>query len=354
MDKRQSFEAPDANVLVVDDNAMNLTVFKSLLKRTKMNIVTVDSGEKCLELVEKEHYDIIFMDHMMPDMDGIETLHEIQKLTDFPNADTPVIVLTANAISGAREGYLKEGFADFLTKPIDGDLLEQTVANFLPENLIRQKETGTQNEQKEKENIDYDGFMEYGISIENGLSLAKGDMDIYLDLIDMFLREHEKQRVMEQFIIERNMKEYAIRVHGLKGNARTIGADKLADIAYEHEMKSKADDIAYVEAHWDELVAVWEQTLEGFRQFRGGSSDKYGIVAGADGEVLRLSQNDLEQVAALLDDFKTDEAIIQLKEWISSPLETELHNLIKNALIALEDEYDEDKAIDLLRKNGGN
>ena len=354
LDKRQSFEAPDANVLVVDDNAMNLTVFKSLLKRTKMNIVTVDSGEKCLELVEKEHYDIIFMDHMMPDMDGIETLHEIQKLTDFPNADTPVIVLTANAISGAREGYLKEGFADFLTKPIDGDLLEQTVANFLPENLIRQKETGTQNEQKEKENIDYDGFMEYGISIENGLSLAKGDMDIYLDLIDMFLREHEKQGVMEQFIIERNMKEYAIRVHGLKGNARTIGADKLADIAYEHEMKSKADDIAYVEAHWDELVAVWEQTLEGFRQFRGGSSDKYGIVAGADGEVLRLSQNDLEQIAALLDDFKTDEAIIQLKEWISSPLEAELHNLIKNALIALEDEYDEDKAIDLLRKNGGN
>ena len=354
LNKRQSFEAPDANVLVVDDNAMNLTVFKSLLKRTKMNIVTVDSGEKCLELVKKEHYDIIFMDHMMPDMDGIETLHEIQKLTDFPNADTPVIVLTANAISGAREGYLKEGFADFLTKPIDGDLLEQTVANFLPENLIRQKETGTQNEQKEKENIDYDGFMEYGISIENGLSLAKGDMDIYLDLIDMFLREHEKQGVMEQFIIERNMKEYAIRVHGLKGNARTIGADKLADIAYEHEMKSKADDIAYVEAHWDELVAVWEQTLEGFRQFRGGSSDKYGIVAGADGEVLRLSQNDLEQVAALLDDFKTDEAIIQLKEWISSPLETELHNLIKNALIALEDEYDEDKAIDLLRKNGGN
>jgi len=96
-------------VLVVDDNSMNLTVFKSLLKRTKMRITTAESGKKCLELVKKEPYHIIFMDHMMPEMDGIETLHEIQKMTDFPNQDTPVIVLTANALSGAREGYLREG-----------------------------------------------------------------------------------------------------------------------------------------------------------------------------------------------------------------------------------------------------
>ena len=355
VDKRQSFEAPEANVLVVDDNAMNLTVFKSLLKRTKMNIVTADSGEQCLELVKKEHYDIIFMDHMMPDMDGIETFHEIRKLTDFPNADTPVIILTANALSGAREGYLKEGFADFLAKPIDGDLLEQTVVKFLPADLVRQKEPAAQVEQKEKkkDNIDYDGYMQYGISIKNGLSLAKGDMDIYLDLIDMFLREHEKQEAMERFIIDRNMKEYAIRVHGLKGNARMLGADRLADIAYEHEMKSKAGDIAYVEAHWDELVAAWEQTQEGFRQFRGDDNDKYGIVSGDNGEILRLTQDDLEQVAALLDDFETDQAIEQLKEWISSPLEADIHKQIKNVLIVLEDEFDEDKAIELLRKNGG-
>ncbi len=113
--KRQTFEAPEASVLVVDDNSMNLTVFQSLLKRTKMKITAADSGKRCLELVKSERYHMIFMDHMMPEMDGIETLHEIQKLADIPNRDTLVIALTANALSGAREGYLKEGFADFLT-----------------------------------------------------------------------------------------------------------------------------------------------------------------------------------------------------------------------------------------------
>ena len=137
--KQQTFEAPEASVLVVDDNSMNLTVFKSLLKRTKMRITTADSGSRCLELVQKERYHIIFMDHMMPEMDGIETLHEIRKLSDSPNIDTPVIVLTANALSGAREGYLKEGFADFLTKPIDGDLLEQTTEKYLPKAIQGRK-----------------------------------------------------------------------------------------------------------------------------------------------------------------------------------------------------------------------
>ena len=350
-DSQQSFEAPDANVLVVDDNAMNLMVFKSLLKRTKMNIVTADSGKKCLELVQKEHFHIIFMDHMMPEMDGIETLHEIQKMKDFPNENTPVIVLTANALSGAREGYMKEGFADFLTKPIDGDLLEQTVADFLPKDLLRSKEAGAQDEEKAESNlkIDYEGFMQYGISIENGLALAKGDMDIYTDLVDMFLREHEKQGAMEQFILDRNMKDYAIWVHGLKGNARTLGADKLADVAYEHEMKSKANDIAYVESHWDELIAVWDETQEGFKEFRGDDGDKYGAVESADGEVLQLSQDDLEQVAALLDNFETAQAVEKLKAWIGQPLEQNMHTLVKDVLIALEDEFDEDKAIGLLR-----
>ena len=355
----QSFEAPDANILVVDDNAMNLTVFKSLLKRTKMNIVTADSGRKCLELVKKEHFHIIFMDHMMPEMDGIETLHEIKKLTDFPNADTPVIILTANALSGAREGYLSEGFADFLTKPIDGDLLERTIVDFLPKDLVKTKEAGGKDtgEEETSAEIDYERFMQYGISVKNGLSIAKGDMDIYLDLIEMFIKEHEKKDVMQEFIAQRNMKEYAVLVHGLKGNARTLGADKLADMAYEHEMKSKADEAEFVTAHWDELVAVWEETHEGFLEFYSGyrqRDDQYGMISNVDGELMILSQDDLDKVVALLDDFEKAQAVEQLHEWIAQPLQQEMHARIKDALIALEDEYDEYKAIDLLKGNGGN
>lgn len=221
--KQQSFEAPEASVLVVDDNDMNRKVFQSLLKRTKMKITTADSGKRCLSLVQKERFHIIFMDHMMPEMDGIETLHEIRKLSGCPNEDTPVIVLTANALSGAREAYLQEGFEDFLTKPIDGDLLEQTVERYLPEELVQRKEvSGGEAGKDGMENAEED-LSPYGISIKNGIGHAKGDMEMYLELVGMFLKEREKQETMQQFVSANNMKDYGIWVHGLKGNARTLG-----------------------------------------------------------------------------------------------------------------------------------
>ena len=132
-----SFEAPEARVLVVDDNELNREVFAAILERTKIQVAEADSGRACLELVKKEPFHLIFMDHMMPEMDGVEALHEIQKLTDFPNEKTPVIVLTANALSGAREFYLKEGFTDFMTKPINPDLLEEVLASYLPRELVK-------------------------------------------------------------------------------------------------------------------------------------------------------------------------------------------------------------------------
>lgn len=349
--KQQGFEAPDARVLVVDDNDMNRIVFQSLLKRTKMNIATADSGKRCLELVKKEHFHIIFMDHMMPEMDGIETFHEMQKIPDSPNADTPVIVLTANALSGARETYLQEGFADFLTKPIDGDLLEQTIAKYLPKALIQQKKDTTPETESDSLWPECEELLTYGISIENGISHAKGDREIYLELIGMFIRERDKQKTMQQFLSAQNMKDYAIWVHGLKGNARTLGADRLADTAYEHEMQSKADNISYVREHWEELLTVWDKTLDGFEMIYGRygeEKDKYEAVSG--NEMLHLSPDDLEQAAALLDDFDTENAIAMLKNWIQHPLEEKMHERIKNTLIALEDEFDEDKAIALLRE----
>lgn len=349
--KQQGFEAPDAKVLVVDDNDMNRIVFQSLLKRTKMNIATADSGKRCLELVKKEQFHIIFMDHMMPEMDGIETFHEMQKIPDSPNADTPVIVLTANALSGAREAYLQEGFADFLTKPIDGDLLEQTIAKYLPTDLIQQKGDEAPKAGNDALWPEGEELLTYGISIENGISNAKDDREMYLELIGMFIRERDKQNTMQQFLSAQNMKDYAIWVHGLKGNARTLGADRLADAAYEHEMQSKADNISYVREHWEELLTVWDKTLDGFEMIYGRYGEegsKYEAVSG--NEMLYLSPDDLEQAAALLDDFDTENAIAMLKTWIQHPLEEKMHERIKNTLIALEDEFDEDKAIALLRE----
>lgn len=347
----QSFVAPKASVLVVDDNSMNLTVFKSLLKRTKMKITTADSGRQCLEFVKKEKFHIIFMDHMMPEMDGIETLHEMRRLSDFPNQDTPVIVLTANAMSGAREDYLKEGFADFLTKPIDGELLEQTTERYLPANLVQRLEEEVQDADEQPEDADYEEYLSYGISIANGLAFAKNDEEMYLELVGMFLKERGKQEDMRGFIKEQNLKDYAIWVHGLKGNARTLGADTLADTAFEHEKQSKAGNMNYVAGHWEELLDVWEKTLEGFQKFLrihgGEENDKYAPV-NEGGELLNITKEDLVKAAALLEDFETQQAVELLKTWIDSSLEASMRERIKNALIAIEDDFDEDKAIEIL------
>lgn len=138
--KRSSWIAPKAKILVVDDNQINLKVFAHLLKNRKMMIDQVDSGQKCLNMVTKLSYDIIFLDHMMPEMDGIETLHAMQQLEDSKCMDTPVIALTANAIVGAREKYLQDGFTDYLSKPVVPEKLDDILEKMLPQDLIERIE----------------------------------------------------------------------------------------------------------------------------------------------------------------------------------------------------------------------
>ena len=133
---KASFTAPDAKVLVVDDVKMNINVFKALLKRTKISVDSAMSGPEALEMIKDNKYDIIFLDHMMPDMDGIETYKHMKELEESPNKDTTVIMLTANAIMGAKEEYLGIGFSDYLSKPVQAAKLEAMILKYLPEELV--------------------------------------------------------------------------------------------------------------------------------------------------------------------------------------------------------------------------
>ena len=278
--RRQSFEAPDANVLVVDDNDMNLAVFTALLKRTKMNIVTADSGRNCLGLVKREPFDIIFMDHMMPEMDGIEALHEIRKLIDSPNEKTPVIALTANALSGAREFYLKEGFADFLTKPIDADLLEQMLISFLPEELVHIKEFTDDSEGEQKaatEQIDvqepvlandprgemFARLEEKDIHTKSGLQYCRGDGEFYETTLHMFVKNSESKITdIETSFREEDIKKYQIFVHALKSSAKMLGADTLSEMAREAEEAAKNEDAAYIKENHEGLIGKYRETVQ--------------------------------------------------------------------------------------------
>lgn len=140
-DEGVNFTAPEAKILLVDDNEMNRRVFVNLLKKTRIQIQEAISGKECLEMVKTQHYDMIFLDHMMPEMDGIETLSRMKGMPEFSSDNVPMIMLTANAFAGAREEYLKEGFWDFLAKPIFPKQLEDMVLKYLPEDAIRYADT---------------------------------------------------------------------------------------------------------------------------------------------------------------------------------------------------------------------
>ena len=128
-------DIPNAKILVVDDTKMNLVVIKHLLKRCRAGLDTAQSGKECLEMTKNKKYDIILMDHMMPELDGIQTLHMIHEDIDNPNVNTPIVVLTANAIVGMREQYIKEGFADYLSKPIEVDKLEEMLERYVGDTI---------------------------------------------------------------------------------------------------------------------------------------------------------------------------------------------------------------------------
>ena len=133
----ESFTAPDAHVLVVDDNKINLTIVKGLLKKTQLHVHMASSGRECLEMVQREHFDLILLDHMMPEMDGIQVLERLKTMDNNQSKQTPVIALTANAIVGAKEQYLSLGFSDYLSKPIDYNELETVIKKHLSPELIK-------------------------------------------------------------------------------------------------------------------------------------------------------------------------------------------------------------------------
>ena len=357
-----SFEAPEANILVVDDNPLNLVVFTSFLKVTKMNIVTAESGKKCLELVKDRPFHIIFMDHMMPEMDGVETFHEIQKLKGSPNEKTPVIALTANAVAGAKERFLEEGFTDFLSKPIDSGKLERMVVTYLPEELVHAKENevgeGIAEEDGAVEGngaIDYSRYREYGIDIEDGISKMAGNWKLYLDMIKMFIDRKGRQDQLKQFLTEQNAEDYRILVHALKGDAKMLGIARLGDVAYEHEKQSDAGNLAYVEENWDELIECWDRALEGFEElYRESGKEQEAAeaiaapVADEFGQTFEVTPEEIAEVISWLDEFETAKAEEKMREWLQNPINPEQRTLITNALSASEDEFDYEKAIKIL------
>lgn len=260
---RSAYTAPEAKILVVDDYTMNLKVFKGLLKSTQIQIDTAESGKECLAKMETERYDIVFLDHMMPYMDGVETLKEIkrQKLCE----GTPIVMLTANAIIGDREKFINKGFDDYLSKPIAAEKLDKMILRYLPEQLVilkgdEQAEPPKQSEQPPKPEPK-PAAQAGGLDYTAGLATCGGDKEFYLELLGDFTELNLKNE-LEAYLAEGDFKNYCIRVHGFKNSAYSIGAKTLGDLAYEVEKATKqgfTEEIAGLQAQlFDMFDAVCE------------------------------------------------------------------------------------------------
>ncbi len=226
-DYKESFHAPQAKILVVDDTELNLTVVKGLLKQNQIQIDTANSGQATLELVTKNKYDVIFLDHRMPGMDGIETLHAMTELATNLNKEVPCIALTANAISGAREMYLEAGFTDYLTKPVESRRLEVLLIKYLPKEKVK-RSIGS-------DSVSYDEAARFeklrGISVSDGLKYT-GSADILEEALKEFYDDIDsKAAAIEKYAAEKDYKNYTVLVHALKSSARLIGAKELSEKA---------------------------------------------------------------------------------------------------------------------------
>lgn len=271
----RQFVAPDARVLIVDDNPMNLRVMEGLLRPYQIQVITAESGKEALQKIEGRNFDFVLMDHMMPGMDGVETLHRIRQKSDPYFKTVPVIALTANAIGGAREMFLAEGFTDFVAKPVETSVLERVLYRHIPKNkqlkasdaveTARQKKTP---EIKESSRTASEISLE-GIDVSMGMGFCGGNIDDYTEVVRVYHKSGKIKLVeIRKAYGEKDWKTYTIHAHSIKSMSMGIGAAFLSDIAKELEAAGKEEREDYINAHNGEMLVEYERVLNVIGQNR--------------------------------------------------------------------------------------
>ena len=257
-DKR--FIAPEATVLVVDDNLMNLKVVEGLLRPYKIKVFVATSGKECLSKLDNMRYDIIFMDHMMPEMDGVETAHKIRAKAGIYFQNVPIVALTANAIGGAREMFLEEGFQEYVAKPIEITHLERVLRKYIPEEKIIRMDDAVEPSEESTDFITEEKSIH--INRRRGIQYCGGNEEDYKEILQVYLTTGlQKIREIREKYKEEDWKNYTILVHALKSTSIGIGATGLGEMAKELELAGKEGNISYIQAHHREVMHEYEEVL---------------------------------------------------------------------------------------------
>ncbi|MBR1638097.1 MAG: response regulator [Treponema sp.] len=265
---KELFTAPEAKILVVDDVEMNIAVFKGILKKTQIQIDSALSGQECLEKTKKQKYDIIFMDHMMPGMDGIQTFNSIKTDADNLNSSVPVVILTANAISGAEQQYLGIGFTDYISKPMNPEKLEKMILDLLSQDTnvdkfgvspVHSVSLPLSSEQPLSRPETFEEKFSF-LDLKKGLENFNNEKDFYKDILKSYLADDKISR-LEQFKKEEKWDDYRILVHALKSTSATIGASVVSEKAKLLETAAREGDIEYILTNHEIAMKEYKELL---------------------------------------------------------------------------------------------
>lgn len=286
------FIAPEAEILVVDDNEPNLMVAKGILEPLQMRIDTASSGKQAIEMIEDKHYDLIFMDHMMPELDGIETTRIIRRFhEEYDNV--PIIALTANVMEETRSMFLVEGMNDFVAKPIKLDVIVKKIKQWLPAKKIQRLEGAGEEKEEKQERLQRlaEKIVIPKLDVESALKLA-GSETLFWQILKEYAKSiPKKTKLLQQYMDEENWKNYTIEAHSLKSFSKQIGALELSELAAKMEKAGNNNDIEFIRTYHSEMLAQYQEFAAILAQYSDGIDDG----------VKEKEAYDTEKVQALLD-----------------------------------------------------
>ena len=306
------FTAPDVKILVVDDNTANRKVFKNLLKETMIKVDQADSGKMCLKKTAGTKYDIIFLDHMVPELDGVETFHLLRNAKDNVNSDTPVVILTANAVVGARDKYLADGFDNYLSKPIIPENLEKLIADMLPREKLKfdmaAKKTVKKKAVELPELAEFD-WTYAGLVLKTPELIKQTAADFYKTIDYEVENLNEMYKNIEDSDI---MEQYKIKVHSLKSTTKMIGALSLSGVARVAESYAINKDVQRIKNITPIIIDELKKIKGILQEWVGSKNTKPPME---DYDEMRSILGELEKALKLRNLDKTDELVGELCEY---------------------------------------
>ena len=307
-----SFVVSNYKVLVVDDNLINRKVAIGFLKNYGFELYEAASGSEAIEMVKQTKFNMIFMDHMMPEMDGIEATKIIREECGL-NGRTPVVIaLTANAMAGVREKFLNNGFQDFIAKPLDRRPLNEVLSRWIPNTYKKMLNVEDDGAAESQPKISFEDIHITGIDIEEAKKHHSGEVEDFVELLNLYYMDGKRKRSYLMELLEKeNYKDYGIEVHGLKSASANVGAMELSAQAREHEEAATRGDVDFIKMHSAELLSCYERQVEEIKKFLDQRQAVADEAKGDEGMTIDSATllRELQDALKKLEDFKSKECV---------------------------------------------